>query len=57
MIKKQFKGELSVQVRYPHKKGAKMNPRIRCVRLLKNKFIQEDAPDEQIQMRNVDELM
>lgn len=57
MIKKQFKGELSVQVRYPHKKGAKMNPRIRCVRLLKNKFIQEDAPDEQIQMRNIDELM
>jgi hypothetical protein len=57
MIKKQFKGELSVQVRYPHKKGAKMNPRIRCVQIPKDKFIREEAPEEQIQMRKVDEIM
>ena len=34
-----------------------MNPRIRCVRLLKNRFVREDAPEEQIQMRKVDEIM
>jgi len=34
-----------------------MNPRIRCVQIPKDKFIREEAPEEQIQMRKVDEIM